>query len=262
MQTCRFISIMILFGLFHLPAGAKVCSQVGHWYWPYETDARSFSGGIGNHESVAVRYYMAAGSGDFVLEAKRSGFASTTTITHYASGLITEASTGSLSSHRKLQADDVGYDAALLRLRDLVGYAGAPELYLRPYADASAIHPEATHLVTYLDWLLAARNQLQSNCILYRANHDGQGERCELTAGPVPSLGVWSGQLESVWLRDGYMLTLIANPNFDKGGDMVTLHSYDFDENNAVAKDGGWLVRLDDTTARAASSALCVTLSP
>lgn len=246
-----------------LSAQASTCSQTGHWYWPQASAPIKFGGSIGNHEGVQVSYFYDSSDKSQVVQVSRSGFADTKTYEYRsAQGLISVVTVGSAPSRESFAPGEPAYLDTLLRMRDLVGYAGAPERYFWPNGGAAQITPGAIHMVKYLDQLIAAQNngQLPANCILYRTTFEGTTASCNLTGGPLFTLGAWEAQVQRVWVRKGYRLTLVKDRNFDPQGGYVT---FDGDETEAgKPAAAGRFFTVEDSAGRAATSSLCVSKYP
>ncbi len=250
-------------GLAASQAQASACSQLGHWYWPPEPDAISFGASIGNHEGVKVSYYTDLKDVSNVIEVVRSGFSSTKTYQYRSKSSSIKISTvGSFEESIELSANDSRYLETLSRMRDLVGYVGAPEAYLRPDGGPASLNVGAIYIVKFLDQLIAAQLQgpTPANCVLYKDAADlTKSNACELTGGALFTLGPWRSQVKAVWVRSSHRLTLVKDDRFDKAAGFASYYGYDAQGQEV---DGGRLFFISEAAGLEATTALCATTQP
>ncbi|EFX60325.1 hypothetical protein DAPPUDRAFT_124562, partial [Daphnia pulex] len=199
-------------------AQATACSQLGHWSWPPEFDAKEFGASIGNHEGVRLKYYTDLNDFSKVVQVSRSGFVDTTTYEHRSNtSSIYVTTRGSIQDSYTVDKNDSRYLATLTRMRDLIGYIGAPESYFRPNGGPDSLNVQTIYLVKYLDQIIESLGKAPSNCVLYKDVAAPLSENaCHLTGGALFTLGAWNENIKAVWVRSGYRLTLIDDDNFSK----------------------------------------------
>lgn len=244
-------------------ARASSCSQTGHWHFPVDSQAIEFGASIGNHEGVRVKYFYDREGGSNVVQVTRSGFADRTSYEfREKTGIIAVQTSGSFEAKSWYTDGDAKYVPMLTKMRDLIGYAGAPERYFWPIGGSQVITPGAIHIVKYLDDRIAAASAaaVPANCILYKESFpETPTQACNLTAGPLFTLGPWESQVRSVWVREGYQLTLIKDQDFSPEAGYETFSG---DDAATPLLGEGRLFTVSQDAGLDAKSALCVSKNP
>ena len=168
---------------------------------------------IGNHGSLLVRYSDSDPSLLTVETRSENG-----TVKSYlwlaSAGLLTIKS-GDVEDTLDAHTAPDEYSSALRKMRDLIAYAAGPERYEWLVFGSDVVVPELNHVIARISDALGPQSSEDINCQLLVENQGA--EPLVLSGGALGDLGTYSNAISKVWVKKGYTLVLVSNPQFDTG---------------------------------------------
>ena len=177
---------------------------------------------------------------------------------------VTTKSPGTDAYSYTVEKATPAYLEHVVKMRNLVGYAGAPDTVLQAEGDKTWDW-ESIFIVKALDAVLEENKAFKPNCVLYDSIAAVEtANSCKLSAGPVRTLGQWEGKAKAVWVRDGFNLALFSGWDLGKsaGYDVYSSSQQGANRPDAERYLDGHLFILKDQASLKAASLVCQPQTP